>query len=95
MTGAYHRRRGGRLPGGPGAYPRPGRRPGQYFTPHRKTFRRISHRLCLAPFLVPYSRIMPHRSWWSHMPIFSTFFRVAYLFALPALLWGLAGIIID
>jgi uncharacterized metal-binding protein len=46
-------------------------------------------------FWFPYSRIMPHRSWWSHMPIFSTFFRVAYLFALPALLWGLAGIIID
>jgi uncharacterized metal-binding protein len=27
-------------------------------------------------FWFPYSRIMPHRSWWSHMPLFSTFFRV-------------------
>jgi uncharacterized metal-binding protein len=42
-------------------------------------------------FWYPYSRIMPHRSWYSHMPIFSTFIRVAYLFALPALLWWLAS----
>jgi uncharacterized metal-binding protein len=42
-------------------------------------------------FWFPYSRIMPHRSWWSHMPIFSTFFRVGYLFALPAVLWLLAN----
>jgi uncharacterized metal-binding protein len=45
-------------------------------------------------FWYPYSRIMPHRSWYSHMPVFSTFFRVVYLFALPALLWWLVSMAI-
>lgn len=42
-------------------------------------------------FWYPYSRVMPHRSWYSHMPVFSTFIRVAYLFALPMLLWWLVS----
>jgi len=46
-------------------------------------------------FWYPYARIMPHRSWWSHMPIFSTIFRVAYLFAVPVLLWWLLNLIVE
>jgi uncharacterized metal-binding protein len=45
-------------------------------------------------FWYPYSRLMPHRSWWSHMPVFSTLVRVFYLFALPALLWWLASMMV-
>jgi uncharacterized metal-binding protein len=46
-------------------------------------------------FWFPYSRMMPHRSWWSHMPVFSTIIRVVYLFLLPALAWWLASTVVD
>lgn len=34
----------------------------------------------------PYSRLIPHRSWLSHLPVISTAIRLAYL-ALPYLAW--------
>ena len=44
-------------------------------------------RLLWRAYWYPYSRIMPHRSFWSHFPVVSTLIRAVYV-ALPALLLG-------
>ena len=47
---------------------------------------------------VPYQRIMPHRSWASHWPVFGTTFRLLYLALLLAPFVGIAlacGVEID
>jgi uncharacterized metal-binding protein len=41
-------------------------------------------------FWLPYSRLIPHRSPLSHFPVLGTTIRLAYVFALPLLLYALA-----
>ncbi len=43
-------------------------------------------------FWWPYARLIPHRSLLSHGPLIGTLLRLVYLFAVPALLWGLASL---
>lgn len=39
-------------------------------------------------FWLPYARLLPHRSPWSHTPIIGTLLRLAYLLFIPMILWG-------
>lgn len=37
---------------------------------------------CLAAIFYPYGKLIPHRSWLSHLPIVGTILRVGYLYGL-------------
>ncbi len=57
----------------------------------RQTFGRTAARLWFL-FWLPYSRLVPHRSYLSHMPILGTLIRLLYVVAIPLLVYMLADL---
>ena len=57
----------------------------------RRTFGRFAARAWFL-FWLPYSRLIPHRSYLSHMPILSTAIRLLYVAAIPLLVYFLADL---
>lgn len=60
----------------------------------RRAFGRRAAQLWIL-FWLPYSMLIPHRSYISHMPILGTLLRLAYVAAIPLLIYWLAGMPFD